>query len=85
MLYTSQSAGMVLFALAAALFLLPWLIGLSRGVLHPHLLFWGNLLFAGTVLGWFVALVYGCAGETRLPHAPASRRGGRIDPPPMRR
>jgi hypothetical protein len=47
------------------LYFIPYAVGRSRGIAHTTLLFWANLLFAGTVLGWFILLVYACAAESR--------------------
>lgn len=58
-----QGAGFILLLVLLGFYFLPWVIGFSRGVAHPWLLFLGNLLFGVSVVGWFIALVYAVASQ----------------------
>jgi hypothetical protein len=57
------TAGLILVAIVLVGNFIPSMIGFSRGVAHPWLLLFGNIIFGWTVLGWFIALVYAVAGE----------------------
>lgn len=56
------TAGIILAVMACAVYFLPTVIGMFRGVAHPWLLFIGNFL-GFTILGWFIALCYAVASE----------------------
>lgn len=60
-----QTVGYGMLAAVIVVSISPTVIGVIRGVKHPWLLFIGNMLFAWTVLGWFIALVYAAASEAR--------------------
>lgn len=47
------------------IYFIPYTVGHARGIAHTTLLFWGNLLFAGTIFGWFILLAYAAAAESR--------------------
>lgn len=69
------TAGLIILAFAMCLYFLPTLIGWSRGVKHPGLLFVGNLLFGWIFgVGWFAALVYAVASDAppKRPLRPAT-------------
>lgn len=48
-----------------AIYFLPWLLGVSRGVNSIVTLFFFNLVLGWTVLFWLVALIWAVAGQTK--------------------
>jgi hypothetical protein len=46
-----------LVALLTFGYMLPWAVAATRGKLNSGAIFWLNLLFGWTVIGWVIALV----------------------------
>jgi hypothetical protein len=63
---------MTFLIISALLYFLPTIIAWHK----PEVMgiFIVNLLFGWTVIGWFIALIWACAAETRVPvrYAPVS-------------
>lgn len=49
---------LTLFALAIMFYLLPCVISAARGCKHGGMIFFINLVFGWTVLGWIAALIW---------------------------
>lgn len=48
----------VVFALIVVFYLLPTIISATRSTDHQGMIFWINILFGWTVLGWVAALIW---------------------------
>jgi hypothetical protein len=57
--------GFILLALIISLYFLPAIIGGKRGINASGALFFVNLIFGWTVLGWLVCLIWAASGATR--------------------
>jgi hypothetical protein len=49
---------------AVLLYFLPTVVALSRGHLSALAIFFLNLLLGWTVIGWFIAFIWSCTGNT---------------------
>lgn len=47
------------------LYFVPWMIGLHRDISTVSVLFFVNLLFAWTLIGWFACLIWAAVGATK--------------------
>jgi Superinfection immunity protein len=71
----SYAFWILVFILLAAVYLLPTLVGLIRGVDRMALVFLVNLIGAPTGIGWVAAMIL-AFGPRRFPHGPAAQRNG---------
>jgi len=55
--------------LILSFYFLPFLIARTRRTEHSRGIFWVNLLFGWTILGWFAALIWAVAEKT-MPEPP---------------
>jgi Superinfection immunity protein len=62
-------AGLVLVVLCLVIYFLPALIGSKRRISASGALFFVNLVFGWTVLGWFLCLIWAATGATRAQDA----------------
>jgi hypothetical protein len=51
---------LLLVLVAGAIYLLPWIVSKSRNHHNSLAIFWLNLFFGWSVLGWFGALIWAC-------------------------
>lgn len=64
-----SSSGFLLLALAAARYFLPTIIATNRKVNAAGALFFINLIFGWTVLGWIVCIIWAASGATKAQDA----------------
>ncbi|HEX4260174.1 MAG TPA: superinfection immunity protein [Acetobacteraceae bacterium] len=72
-------------AIWAAIYFLPTIIARSRDVASGGGLFWVNLLFGWTMIGWVLCLFWAILGQTRAQLAYRGYAGYPPPPPPWRR
>jgi hypothetical protein len=51
---------LLLVLVAGAIYLLPWIVSKSRNHHNSLAIFWLNLFFGWSVLGWLGALIWAC-------------------------
>jgi hypothetical protein len=76
-------AALVLGLVLLALYFLPALIGARRRITASGALFFVNLLFGWTILGWFLCLIWAATGATRAQDAFYERAAGQTGPDPV--
>lgn len=75
-------AVLALVGLCLFLYFLPSIIGISRGINADGALFFVNLLFGWTVLGWFICLIWAATGATKAQDAFYRKAAAQAGPDP---